>query len=102
MIVTPPLQSGILEGFTRDSAIRIARDRGYQVVERDLLRSDLYACDEAFFTGTAAEITPIREVDDRPVGAAGRGPITKDIQETFFGAVRGEIPEYEGWLDLVG
>jgi branched-chain amino acid aminotransferase len=102
VILTPPLESGILEGFTRDSAIRIARDRGYQVVERDLLRSDLYACDEAFFTGTAAEITPIREVDDRPVGAAGRGPITKDIQETFFGAVRGEIPEYEGWLDLVG
>jgi len=102
VILTPPLESGILEGFTRDSAIRIARDRGYQVVERDLLRSDLYACDEAFFTGTAAEITPIREVDDRPVGAAGRGPITKDIQETFFGAVRGEIPEYEGWLDPVG
>ena len=101
VVYTPPLESGILEGFTRDSAITVARDRGYTVVERDLLRSDLYTADEAFFTGTAAEITPIREIDDRAVGARGRGPITKDVQETFFGAVRGEIPEYERWLDYV-
>jgi branched-chain amino acid aminotransferase len=100
-IITPPLQSGILDGFTRDSAIAIARDRGYEVVERDLLRSDLYTAEEAFFTGTAAEITPIREIDDRPVQSGGRGPITKDVQETFFAAVRGEVPEYERWLDYV-
>ncbi|MEX2459496.1 MAG: branched-chain amino acid transaminase [Actinomycetota bacterium] len=100
-IITPPLQSGILEGFTRDSAIAIARDRGYEVIERDLLRSDLYTAEEAFFTGTAAEITPIREIDDRPVQSGGRGPITKDVQESFFAAVRGEVPEYERWLDYV-
>ena len=100
-ILTPPLQSGILDGFTRDSAMVIARDRGYQVIERDLLRSDLYTAEEAFFTGTAAEITPIREIDDRPVQAGGRGPITKDVQETFFAAVRGDVPEYERWLDYV-
>jgi branched-chain amino acid aminotransferase len=101
VILTPPLQSGILEGFTRDSAITIARDRGYEVIERDLLRSDLYTAEEAFFTGTAAEITPIREIDDRAVQAGGRGPITKDVQATFFAAVRGELPEYERWLDYV-
>ncbi|MCA1726616.1 MAG: branched-chain amino acid transaminase [Actinobacteria bacterium] len=101
VLMTPPLHAGVLEGFTRDCAMAIARDRGYQVVERDLTRSDLYVCDEAFFTGTAAEITPIREIDDRPVGAQGRGPITKDVQDTFFAATRGEVPEYERWLDLV-
>jgi branched-chain amino acid aminotransferase len=102
VVLTPPLHAGVLEGYTRDCAITIARDRGYTVIERDLVRSDLYTCDEAFFTGTAAEITPIREIDDRPVQAAGRGPITKDVQETFFAATRGEVPEYDRWLDYVG
>jgi branched-chain amino acid aminotransferase len=102
VVYTPPLAACCLEGFTRDSIITIARDQGYEVVERDLSRMDLYTADEAFFTGTAAEVTPIREIDDRKVGANGRGPITKELQETFFGAARGEVDRYRSWLDLVG
>ncbi|HYU56718.1 MAG TPA: branched-chain-amino-acid transaminase [Actinomycetota bacterium] len=101
-VVTPPLSAGPLGGLTRDSAMTIARDRGYDVIEADLMRTDLYTADEAFFTGTAAEITPIREIDDRTIGSGDRGPITKELQETFFGAIRGEIPEYDRWLDHVG
>ncbi|HEY1332060.1 MAG TPA: branched-chain amino acid transaminase [Actinomycetota bacterium] len=101
VIMTPPLSACCLEGYTRDSVIAIGRDQGYEVVERDLSRSDLYSADEAFYTGTAAEITPIREVDDRTIGSNGRGPITKEIQETFFAAVRGEIDRYQSWLDPV-
>ncbi len=101
VLFTPPTHAGILEGFTRDTVITIARDRGYEVRETDLVRSDLYTADEAFFTGTAAEVTPIREIDDRRLGSNGRGPITKELQQTFFAVVRGEIPEYERWLDLV-
>jgi branched-chain amino acid aminotransferase len=101
VLSTPPLSACCLEGYTRDSVMRIGRDAGYEVVERDLARMDLYGADEAFFTGTAAEVTPIREVDDRRVGSGDRGPITKEIQETFFAATRGEIEKYLGWLDLV-
>ena len=75
----------------------IAADLGYRVAERMLLRTDLYAADEVFLTGTAAEIVPVREVDDRPVGGGDRGPTTKQIQEVFFAAVRGEVPEYRAW-----
>jgi len=102
VISTPPLSACCLEGYTRESIMTIARDLGYTVLERDLARMDLYTADEAFFTGTAAEVTPIREVDDREVGASGRGPITKELQETFFGAVHGEIEKYRRWLDPVG
>ena len=102
VVYTPPLAACCLEGFTRDSIITIARDQGYEVLERDLSRMDLYTADEAFFTGTAAEVTPIREVDDRNVGANGRGPITKELQEIFFSAARGEVERYRSWLDLVG
>jgi len=102
VISTPPLSACCLEGYTRESVITIARDLGYTVIERDLARMDLYTADEAFFTGTAAEVTPIREVDDREVGASGRGPITKELQETFFAAVHGEIDKYRSWLDPVG
>jgi branched-chain amino acid aminotransferase len=100
-LFTPPLSAGCLDGITRESVITIARDLGYQVHERELVRADLYAADEAFYTGTAAEVCPIREIDDRAVGANGRGPITKEIQQTFFGAARGEIDKYEGWLAFV-
>lgn len=99
---TPPLSAGCLEGITRDSAIRIARDLGYEVVERELVRTDLYEADEAFLTGTAAELTPIREVDDRTVGSGQRGPITKEIQETFLGAIHGELERYRAWNEPVG
>jgi branched-chain amino acid aminotransferase len=101
VIFTPPFSAGCLDGITRDSVIAIARDQGYEVLERNLSRFDLYTADEAFFTGTAAEVVPIREVDDRPLGTNGRGPITKELQSTFFAAVRGEIPRYEAWLTFV-
>lgn len=98
VLATPPFQAGCLDGITRDSVISIARDLGYEVVERNLSRLDLYSADEAFFTGTASEVAPIREVDDRVVGADGRGPITKEIQETFLAAAHGDVERYRGWL----
>jgi branched-chain amino acid aminotransferase len=94
---TPPLGS-VLEGITRDAVIRIARDKGIEVVEQAFTRDELYVADEAFMTGTAAEITPVREVDDRKIGAGARGPVTKLIQSTFFDAVRGNERKYESWL----
>ena len=96
-IKTTPLTS-ILPGITRDSIITLARDKGYTVVEERFTRDELYTADEAFFTGTAAELTPIREVDDRQIGAGRRGPITEDIQQTFFGVIKGKNPKYENWL----
>jgi branched-chain amino acid aminotransferase len=101
VIFTPPVEAGCLDGITRDSVMRIARDAGYEVVERNLSRLDLYTADEAFFTGTAAEVVPVREIDDRAVGHNGRGPLTKELQETFLAAARGEIDRYRGWLTHV-
>ncbi|MFQ5696675.1 MAG: branched-chain amino acid transaminase [Myxococcota bacterium] len=94
---TPPLSS-VLEGITRASVIRIARDKGIEVIEQPFTRDELYSADEAFLTGTAAELTPIREVDDRQVGAGVRGPITRTLQQSFFDAVRGKDRKYESWL----
>jgi branched-chain amino acid aminotransferase len=102
VIFTPPVEAGCLDGITRDAVITIARDAGYEVVERNLSRLDLYTADEAFFTGTAAEVAPIREFDDRPVGQDGRGPVTKELQQTFFAVTRGEIERYRDWLEYVG
>ena len=99
MIHTPPTSAGALEGITRDSIIRIAKDKKYEVIERDLVRSDLYLADEIFFTGTAAEVVPIKEVDDREIGEPG--PITKDLQDTFFKTVEGKEAEYSYWLEPV-
>jgi branched-chain amino acid aminotransferase len=100
-LLTPPTSVGALAGITRSSVIRIARDLGYEVIERDLVRTDLYLADEVFFTGTAAELTPIREVDDRRVGAGHRGPVTKELQDAFFAATKGEDPRYADWLTYV-
>jgi branched-chain amino acid aminotransferase len=91
----------VLEGITRDSVIRIARDKGIEVIETALTRDELYCADEVFLTGTAAELTPVREVDDRQIGAGSRGPITKTIQATFFDAVHGRDRKYESWLTQV-
>ena len=99
MLVTPPLSSGALAGITRDSVMTIARDLGYPVEEEQLLRHDLYLADEAFLTGTAAEVVPIRSVDDREIG--NRGEITRKLQETYFAAVRGEVERYKDWLEYV-
>jgi branched-chain amino acid aminotransferase len=100
-LTTPPIQAGCLDGITRRSVIAFARDRGYTVLEENLVRTDLYNADECFFTGTAGEITPIREVDDRTVGAGQRGAVTKELQDVFFAATKGEDPRYEGWLSFV-
>jgi len=100
-LVTPPTQAGCLDGITRHSVVTIARDLGYPVREEFLVRTDLYNADEAFFTGTAAEITPIREVDDRAVGEGHRGPVTKELQGVFFSATKGEVEAYADWLTHV-
>ena len=101
VITTPPTSSGALDGLTRASVMTIARDLGYQVVEAKLLRSDLYLADEAFLTGTAAEIVPMRSVDDREIGDRGGdpGPITKEIQAAYFDAVYARNPKYSEWLE---
>jgi branched-chain amino acid aminotransferase len=99
-IKTAPLTS-ILPGITRDSIITLARDKGYQVGEERFTRDELYIADEAFFTGTAAELTPVREVDDRQIGAGTRGPVTEDIQKTFFEVIKGKHSKYSKWLVYV-
>ncbi len=101
VIYTPPLGASILGGITRDSVITIARDLGYEVREQLIPREMLYIADEVFFTGTAAEVTPIRSVDGLPVGEGKRGPITAKIQEQFFGITQGKIPDRYGWLHYV-
>ncbi|OGS41829.1 MAG: branched chain amino acid aminotransferase [Euryarchaeota archaeon RBG_16_62_10] len=100
-ILTPPLNAGILPGITRDSVIKIAKDMGYEVLEQNFARSELYLADELFFTGTAAEVTPIREVDRRQVGTGRPGPVTKVLQAKFLNVVKGKDPKYRAWLDLV-
>jgi len=99
VLFTPPLHSGALEGVTRDSVMVIARDLGYEVREQALLRTDLYIADEAFLCGTAAEVVPIREIDDHEIG--GPGEATRKIQETYFATVRGQVEKYADWLEYV-
>lgn len=99
IMYTPSLSSSILAGITRDSVIRIARDLGYEVVERDITRVEVYLADEAFFTGTAAELTPIREIDNYAIGKPG--PVTRKIQDKFFNTIKGKDNTYEKWLDYV-
>jgi branched-chain amino acid aminotransferase len=101
-ILTPPLGNSVLAGITRDSAMTLARDHGIEVVETIIPRELLYIADEIFFTGTAAEITPIRSIDRIPVGAGKRGPITEQLQKAFFGIVNGTAPDTYGWLTPVG
>jgi branched-chain amino acid aminotransferase len=98
-IFTPPLGAGPLPGITRSSVMTIAADLGMPVRERQLARADLYTADEIFCTGTAAEVTPVREVDHRVLGDPG--PVTQTIQQRYFSVVRGEDEKYLGWLDLV-
>ncbi|HVF40220.1 MAG TPA: branched-chain amino acid transaminase [Gemmatimonadaceae bacterium] len=100
-VITAPLASGILHGITRDSVKRISRDLGYEVVEQVMPREMLYIADELFFTGTAAEITPIRSVDRIPVGTGEPGPITLAIQDQYMGIAEGRIPDRYGWLTHV-
>lgn len=97
ILKTPPLTS-VLGGITRDSIITLARDLGYEIREEFFTRDEIYIADEAFLCGTAAEITPIRELDHRIIGEGHRGPVTKRLQEAFFSAARGENPRYAHWL----
>ena len=96
---TPPVSAALLNGITRHTLMTLARDAGIEVVERDLPREYLYLCDELFMCGTAAEITPIRSVDGRAVGAGKPGPVTRRMQELFFGLFDGSTPDRHGWLE---
>jgi branched-chain amino acid aminotransferase len=97
-LVTNDAASSILMGITRDSVLKIAHDLKIPAVIRTITRDELFAADEAFFTGTAAEVTPIREADDRPIGEGKPGPITRTLQKTYLEATQGKRPEYRGWL----
>ncbi len=99
IIYTPPEHASILKGITRDSIIVIARDLGYEVVETDMTRGTLYLADEAFFTGTAVELTPIREIDGYRIGRPG--PITRKIQAKFFEVIKGRDERYKNWCDFI-
>jgi branched-chain amino acid aminotransferase len=99
-IFTPPVSAGALEGITQDAVRTIARDLGYAYNEANLVRSDLYTADEAFLSGTAAEVVPVRSVDDREIGEPG--PVTRRIQEVFHDAVRGKVDQYKDWNEHVG
>jgi branched-chain amino acid aminotransferase len=102
---TPPLSSAILAGITRDSVLQLAREHGLAVEESPFARDELYIADEIFFTGTAAELTPVREVDDRQIGAGECGPVTRKLQDAYFEAVKGkagqEKPSHPEWLTFV-
>ena len=101
VLATPDLGSGALAGITRDSIMTFARDLGIKVEERRIPRDEMYIADEAFFTGTAAEVTPIRELDNRTIGSGVRGPLTAKLQALFFEAVNGRIAEKKHWLTKV-
>ncbi|KXA99613.1 branched-chain amino acid aminotransferase [candidate division MSBL1 archaeon SCGC-AAA261O19] len=100
-VITPPLSSGALGGITRDSIIQIAKDEDIPIREEDLTVERLLKADEAFFTGTAAEVTPIREIDETTMGDGKRGEITGKLQSIFFDTVRGKTAKYKDWLDYV-
>ena len=98
VIRTPPLSTSILPGLTREAVITIAQDLGYVVEETPLIRTDLYLADEFFMTGTAAEVTPVRAVDDHELGV---GPVTQEIQAHYLDAVNGRSDRWPHWLDVV-
>jgi branched-chain amino acid aminotransferase len=101
VIATPPHSASILDGITRKSIMTIARDLGFRVEERDVARAELALADEVFLTGTAAELVPVREIDDRPVGSGEPGEVTRAVQRVFDGALSGREPRYREWLDVV-
>ncbi|MCW3005720.1 MAG: branched-chain amino acid transaminase [Solirubrobacterales bacterium] len=101
VIATPPQTASILDGINRRSAITIARDLGYEVVERNIARAELYLADEVYLTGTAAELVPVREVDDHPVGTGQPGEVTRAVQAAFEDALHGRTERYRDWLDVV-
>ncbi len=100
-IMTPPHTAGILDGISRRSVNQIARDLGHEVIERDIARAELYLADEVFLCGTAAELVPVREIDDHTIGSGTRGALTTEIQRVFDDALHGRDPRYLEWLDIV-
>jgi branched-chain amino acid aminotransferase len=100
-IATPGDTAAILDGITRRSIIRIATDLGYEIVEREVARAELYLADEVFMSGTAAEIVPVREIDDHTIGGGVPGPITRELQRVYDDAIHGRDPRYTEWLDVV-
>jgi branched-chain amino acid aminotransferase len=101
VIYTPDLSAGALNGITRNTIFHIAKDLGLEIVQKRITRDEVYIADEAFFTGTAAEVTPIRELDRIEIGIGSRGPITEKIQSAFFDIVGGRNPKYAHWLTPV-
>ncbi|MEO7940520.1 MAG: branched-chain amino acid transaminase [Burkholderiaceae bacterium] len=101
VVYTPDLSAGALNGITRNTVLHICKDLGLELIQKRITRDEIYICDEAFFTGTAAEVTPIRELDRIPLGRGSRGPITEKIQSAFFDIVNGRNPKYEHWLARV-
>ncbi len=101
VVLTPGVGSGVLDGITRRSVMALLADQGHEVREATLQRSDLYHADEVFLTGTAAEVTPVREIDDRPVGEGKPGPVTRAAQDLYRWAVTGQLPAFRHWLDPV-
>ena len=97
VLVTPPQSSNILVGITRETVVTLAADLGIAVIERNIDRSELYTCDECFMTGTAAHVTPVVEVDHRPVGTGKPGPITRQLMQLYFDVIRGKNPKYAHW-----
>ena len=100
-VLYTPDTSSALEGITRDTLMELATDLGLKVREKRISRDEVYLADEAFFTGTAAEVTPIREVDNRAIGNGGRGPLTEQLQTLYFDVVHGRVEEYNHWLTVV-
>ena len=100
VIYTPDLTSA-LNGITRNTIMSLANDLGYEIVEKRITRDEVYIADEAFFSGTAAEVTPIRELDNRAIGSGIRGPITEKLQSLYFDIVHGKVDKYKNWLTLV-
>ena len=101
VVRTPPVTAGVLDGLTRESVMTLLRDDGYEVIETNIARTDLYYADELFFSGTAAEVTPVREVDDRPVGDGRPGPVTKRAQQMFMDTVTGKNERHADWLEYI-
>jgi branched-chain amino acid aminotransferase len=99
-LYTPDVSS-CLDGITRNTVITLAKEEGIEVIEKRITRDEVYTADEAFFTGTAAEVTPIRELDNRPIGIGSRGPITERLQKRYFDCVKGLDPKHEDWLTLI-
>jgi branched-chain amino acid aminotransferase len=100
-ITTPPQTASILDGINRRSVVQIAQDLGYEIVERDIGRAELYLAEEIFLTGTAAEMVPVREIDDHAIGDGDPGPVTRELQKLFDDALHGRAERYRDWLDVV-